>query len=52
MMVIKNTQEIEHIWISESLAEQVKKDKRLPKKVELLGEPREVQFDVLGTLIK
>jgi hypothetical protein len=52
MMVIKNTQEIEHFWISESLAEQVKKDKKLAKKVELLGEPREIQFDVLGTLIK
>jgi hypothetical protein len=52
MMVIKNTQELEHFWISESLAEQVKKDKKLAKKVELLGEPREVQFDVLGTLIK
>ncbi|MCX6649183.1 MAG: lactate racemase domain-containing protein [Candidatus Bathyarchaeota archaeon] len=52
MMVIKNTQELEHIWISESLAEAVKKDKKLAKKIELLGEPREVQFDVLGTLIK
>jgi len=52
MMVIKNTQELEHIWISESLAEVVKKDKKLAKKVELLSEPRDVQFDVLGTLIK
>ena len=52
MMVIKNTQELEHIWISESLAEVVKKDKKLAKKVELLNEPRDVQFDVLGTLIK
>ncbi len=51
-IVIKNTQELEHIWISESLAEQVKKDKKLAKHVELLGEPREIQFDVLGTLIK
>jgi len=52
MMVIKNTQELERFWISESLAEAVKKDKRLAKRVELLGEPREIQFDVLGTLIK
>jgi len=52
MMVIKNTQELEHIWISESLAEQVRKDKKLATRVELIGEPREVQFDVLGTLIK
>lgn len=51
-IVVKNTQELEHIWISESLAEQVRKDKRLARRVELLGEPREVQFDVLGTLIK
>jgi hypothetical protein len=52
MMIIKNTQELEHFWISESLAEQVKKDKKLAKKVELLGDLREAQFDVLGTLIK
>jgi hypothetical protein len=52
MMVIKNTQELEHFWISESLAEQIRKDKKLAKRVELLGDLREVQFDVLGTLIK
>jgi hypothetical protein len=51
-LVIKNTQELERIWISESLAEQVRKDNKLAKKVELIGEPREIQFDVLGTLIK
>jgi hypothetical protein len=52
VMVIKNTQELEHFWMSESLAEQVRKDKKLAKRVEFLGKPREVQFDVLGTLIK
>jgi hypothetical protein len=52
MMVIKNTQELEHLWISESLAKQVRKNKKLAKMVELLGEPRDIQFDVLGTLIK
>ena len=52
MMIIRNTQELEYFWISESLAEKVKKDKKLSKKVELLGDLREVQFDVLGTLIK
>ncbi|MFA5869562.1 MAG: lactate racemase domain-containing protein [Candidatus Bathyarchaeia archaeon] len=52
VMIIKNTQELEHVWISESLAEQVRRDKKLAKRVELLGDPREVQFDVLGTLIK
>ena len=51
-ILIKNTQELEHLWISESLAEQVRKDKKLAKRLELIGEPREVQFDVLGTLIK
>ncbi len=51
-IVVKNTQELEHIWISESLAEQAKKDKNLAKRLELLSEPREMQFDVLGTLIK
>jgi len=52
MMIIKNTQELERFWISESLSEQVKRDKRLSKSVELIGESREIQFDVLGTLIR
>jgi hypothetical protein len=52
MIIIKNTQELDHLLISESLAEQVKTDKKLASKVELLGKPREVQFDVLGTLVK
>jgi len=52
MMIIKNTQDLEHFWISESLAEQVRRDKKLVKNVELIGESREIQFDVLGTLIR
>jgi len=52
MIIIKNTQELEHFWISESLAGQVKRDKKLAKSVELIGEPREIQFDVLGTLLR
>jgi hypothetical protein len=52
VVIVRNTQEMERLWISESLAEVVRKDKRLSKRVELLGEPREIQFDVLGTLVK
>ena len=52
VVIIKNTQELEHLWISEILAEEVKKNKTLTAKVELLGDPREIQFDVLGTMIK
>jgi hypothetical protein len=49
---IKNTQELGLIWISETLAEEVKKDPALSEKIELLGEPREIQFDVMGTLAR
>jgi len=52
LIIIKNTQELDHLWISDSLAEQVKIDKKLARNVELLGKPREIQFDVLGTLVK
>ncbi|MCW4026928.1 MAG: DUF2088 domain-containing protein, partial [Candidatus Bathyarchaeota archaeon] len=49
---IKNTLELEKLWISENLAEMVKSNPDLSKRVEILGEPREMQFDVLGTLAR
>ncbi len=49
---IKNTLELERFWISEALAEMVKTDKEFSEKIEVLGEPREMQFDVLGTLVR
>lgn len=49
---IRNTLELERFWISENLAEMVKSDKELSERVEILSEPREMQFDVLGTLAR
>ncbi|MEM3716636.1 MAG: lactate racemase domain-containing protein [Candidatus Bathyarchaeia archaeon] len=49
---IKNTLELEYMWISESLCELVKRDKDLSERIEILGEPEEMQFDVLGNLAK
>jgi hypothetical protein len=49
---IRNTRELETLWVSEALAEMIKKDKELSEKIELLSEPREMQFDVLGTLAR
>jgi hypothetical protein len=49
---IKNTLELEKLWISENLAEMVKSNPDLSKRVEILSEPREMQFDVLGTLAR
>jgi hypothetical protein len=49
---IKNTQDLERIWISESLYRTVKVDTELQKNLEMKGEPREMQFDVLGTLAR
>ncbi|OGD53257.1 hypothetical protein A3K81_02315 [Candidatus Bathyarchaeota archaeon RBG_13_60_20] len=49
---IKNTQELGRIWISESLAREVQGSPELSGRVRLLGEPREMQFDVLGTLAR
>jgi hypothetical protein len=49
---IKNTQELERIWVSESLAKEIKSSPELSGRVKLLGEPREMQFDVLGTLAR
>jgi len=49
---IRNTLELRRMWISESLYEIVKSDKELSEKLEIIGEPREMQFDVLGTLAR
>jgi len=49
---IRNTLELERFWISESLAEMIKRDKALSERIEFLGEPRAMQFDVLGTLAR
>jgi len=49
---IKNTLELERMWISESLYEAVKATKELSEKIEVIHEPREMQFDVLGNLAR
>ncbi|MFB0544752.1 MAG: DUF2088 domain-containing protein, partial [Asgard group archaeon] len=49
---IKNTLELEKFWISESLLEVVKSDLELSKKINILSEPRKMQFDILGTLAR
>ena len=52
LIVIKNTLELNRMLISESLAELVRRDSKLSTQVEIIGEPREMQFDVIGTLIR
>lgn len=49
---IRNTLELERFLVSESLAEMVHSDPELSRRVEVLSEPREMQFDVLGTLAR
>jgi len=49
---IRNTLKLDHFWISESLCEMVKSDRELSERIEILGEPREIQFDVLGMLAR
>lgn len=49
---IKNTLELDRLWISESLYRMVKADSELKKRLEIIDEPREMQFDVLGNLAR
>lgn len=49
---IKNTQDIERFWISESLCNVIQSDRELTNNIEFLTEPREMRFDVIGTLIR
>jgi len=49
---IRNTLDLERLWISESLLRTIESDPELKKKIEVVGEPREMQFDVLGNLAR
>ncbi len=49
---IENTLDLERIWISESLCKIIKSDKALSEKLEIISEPKEMQFDVLGMLAR
>jgi len=49
---VKNTLELDRMWISESLCEIVKEDKELSERIDIIGEPKEMQFDVLGNLAR
>jgi hypothetical protein len=49
---IKNTQEIEELYISEALVRELQNDSELQKRLELVEELREMQFDVMGYLAR
>jgi hypothetical protein len=49
---IRNTQELERFWVSESLRNVIQSDSELANNLELLTEPREMRFDVIGTLAR
>jgi hypothetical protein len=49
---IKNTQELDKIWISENILETIRTNAELHDRLEITSEPREMQFDVLGNLAR
>lgn len=49
---IKNTQELETLYISEALVDELKASPMLQKRLVLVEEPREMQFDVMGYLAR
>ena len=49
---IRNTLRLEKLWVSETLLEEVGADPKLQKTLEIVDEPREMQFDVLGSLAR
>lgn len=52
IVIIKNTLELESFWISENLLKIVKSKNNLSKQLEIISEPREIKFDVLGNMIR
>jgi len=49
---IKNTQELGTLYISEALVEELSRSPELQRRLVLLGEPGEMQFDVMGYLAR
>ncbi len=49
---IKNTQELEALYISEALVDDLRTSPELQKRLVLVEEPREIQFDVMGYLAR
>ncbi|TRO51596.1 DUF2088 domain-containing protein [Candidatus Bathyarchaeota archaeon] len=49
---IRNTQELEHIYISEALVKELQNNPELQKKLRLVSELKEMQFDVMGYLAR
>jgi len=49
---IKNTQELENLYISEALVDELRASPGLQKRLVLDEEPREMQFDVMGYLAR
>jgi len=49
---VKNTQELETVYISEALVSELENDPELQTRLEVLEELREPQFDVLGYLTR
>jgi hypothetical protein len=49
---IKNTQELGTLYLSESLVIELGRNEELQKHLQLLEEPKELQFDVLGYLAR
>jgi hypothetical protein len=49
---IKNTQELETLYISEALVDELRASPGLQKRLVLVEEPREMQFDVMGYLAR
>jgi hypothetical protein len=49
---IKNTQELETLYISEALVEELSTSPELQKRLALVEEPRVMQFDVMGYLAR
>jgi hypothetical protein len=52
IVLIKNTLEIDRFQISEALKEELDQDDELGKKVKVVGEAREIIFDILGNLAR
>jgi hypothetical protein len=49
---IRNTLDLEHLWVSENLLEELRSRADLTERVTVVGQPEDTMFDVLGNITR
>jgi hypothetical protein len=49
---VKNTLDLERMWVSQNLLEELRSRPDLSERIAVVGEPQDIMFDVLGNITR